>query len=82
MKDLKELIQESINEAKLESGYWYGDDAYILDEDGDNLVILVGGGYSEDEALYIQKLVKADKDLKAAADYVKWIDRDEWDEQQ
>lgn len=82
MMNLSDYVMEALNEAKLESGYWHGDDAYILDEDGDNLVILVGGGYSEDEALYIQKLVKADKDLKAAADYVKRISRDEWDEQQ
>ena len=81
MKDLKDLIQENINESKLDSGYWHGDDAWILDEDGDNLVILVGG-YSEKEALKIQKLVKADKDLGDDTDYVEWIDRDEWDKQQ
>lgn len=81
MKDLKDLIQENINESKLDSGYWHGNDAWILDEDGDNLVILVGG-YSEKEALKIQKLVIADKDLGDDADYVLWIDRDEWSRQQ
>lgn len=81
MKNLKDLIQENINEVKLESGYWHGNDAWILDEDEDNLVILVGG-YSEKEALKIQKLVQADKDLGDDADYVEYVDRDEWDEQQ
>lgn len=81
MKNLKDLIKENINESKLKSGYWHGNDAWILDEDGDNLVILIGG-YSEKEALKIQKLVIADKDLGDDADNVEYVERDEWDEQQ
>lgn len=81
MMDLADFVIEALNEAKLESGYWHGDDAWVLDEDGDNLVILVGG-YSEKDALKIQKLVKADKDLGDDADYVEWIGRDEWEDQQ
>ena len=81
MKNLKDLIKENINESKLKSGYWHGDDVWILDKSDDGVTILVGG-YSEKEALKIQKLVIADKDLGDDADNIEYIDRDEWDEQQ
>ena len=81
MMNLVDFVNEAINEAKLDSGYWHGDDAWILDEQGDTLVVLVGG-YSEKEALKIKKLVDADKDLGEDDDYVLFIDREEWEEQQ
>lgn len=81
MMDLADFVNEALNEAKLESGYWHGDDAWILDKQGDSLVVLVGG-YSEKEALKIKKLVDANKDLGDDDDYVIFIDQDEWDEQQ
>ena len=81
MINLSDFINEALNEAKLDSGYWHGDDAWILDEQGDTLVVLVGG-YSEKEALKIKKLIDADKDLGEDDDYVLFIDREEWEEQQ
>ena len=81
MINLSDFINEALNEAKLESGYWHGDDAWILDEYDTDLVILVGG-YSEKEALKIKKLVDADKDLGEDDDNVLFIDREEWEEQQ
>lgn len=81
MINLSDFINEALNEAKLDSGYWHGDDAWILDEQGDTLVVLVGG-YSEKEALRIKKLIDADKDLGEDDDYVLFIDREEWEEQQ
>lgn len=81
MINLSDFINEALNEAKLKSGYWHGDDAWILDEYDTDLVILVGG-YSEKEALKIKKLVDADKDLGEDDDYVLFIDREEWEEQQ
>ena len=81
MINLSDFINEALNEAKLESGYWHGGDAWILDEYDTDLVILVGG-YSEKEALKIKKLVDADKDLGEDDDNVLFIDREEWEEQQ
>ena len=84
MKSLKDLLienLENINETKLDSGYWHGSDAWILGADKDSLTILVGG-YSENEAKKIKKLVDADKDLGEDADSVIVVDKDEWDEQQ
>lgn len=81
MMNLADFVNEALNEAKLESGYWHGSDAWILDEYDNDLVILVGG-YSEKEALKIKKLVDAGKDLGDDDDYVLFIDREEWEEQQ
>lgn len=81
MMDLADFVNEALNEAKLESGYWHGDDAWILDKKGDSLVVLVGG-YSEKDALKIKKLVDANKDLGNDDDYVLFIDQEDWDEQQ
>ena len=81
MMDLSDFINEALNEAKLDSGYWHGGDAWILDEQGDTLVVLVGG-YSEKEALKIKKLVDAGKDLGEDDDNVLFLDREEWEEQQ
>lgn len=81
MMDLVDFVNEALNEAKLESGYWHGGDAWILDEYDTDLVILVGG-YSEKEALKIKKLVDANKDLGKDDDNVLFIDREEWEEQQ
>ena len=81
MINLSDFINEALNEAKLESGYWHGGDAWILDEYDTDLVILVGG-YSEKEALKIKKLVDAHKDLGEDDDNVLFIDREEWEEQQ
>ena len=81
MINLSDFINEALNEAKLDSGSWNGDDAWILDEQGDTLVVLVGG-YSEKDALKIKKLVDARKDLGKDDDNVLFIDREEWEEQQ
>jgi hypothetical protein len=79
--DLADFVMEALNEAKLDSGSWHGDSAWILDEYDTDLVILVGG-YSEKEALKIKKLVAAGKDLGQDDDYVLFVDREEWEEQQ
>lgn len=81
MMDLADFVNEALNEAKLDSGSWHGDSAWILDEYDTDLVILVGG-YSEKEALKIKKLVAAGKDLGNDDDYVLFVDREEWEEQQ
>ena len=81
MMDLSEFAKLTLNEAKLDSGSWHGESAWILDEYDTNLVILVGG-YSEKDALKIKKLVDAGKDLGNDDDYVLFIDREEWEQQQ
>lgn len=81
MMDLSEFVMEALNESKLDSGSWHGDSAWILDEYDTDLVILVGG-YSEKDALKIKKLVDAGKDLGKDDDYVLFVDREEWEQQQ
>ena len=66
---------------ELERGWWHGNDAWILDNDGDFVTFLIGGN-SEEEARMVQKLVMDDRDLGTYGDFVECVDIDEWKEQQ
>lgn len=85
MISLKELLQESLQQidegAKLEQGYWLGQDAWVLDTDATGLTILVGE-YSEKEALKVQKLVQKGKDLGEYSDDVIYVETFEWEAEQ
>ena len=72
---------ESFTITDLDSGYWYGDDAWVLYDDGYELVILVGG-YTLEEALSVKEMADNDIDLGEYDDYVVWTDAEEWIEQQ
>ncbi len=75
------LFEEFINEG-LQSGYWHGNDAWILSgSKKDGYTILVGG-YSEEEAKKVKKLVDKDQELGEYEDYVEYVEYDEWKEQQ
>lgn len=81
MKTINEYINEQINEA-LKSGYWHGSDAWILDgskSDGGYTILV--GGYSEDDAKKVKKLVRDDKPLGKYEDDVVYAEYDEWKEQ-
>ena len=65
----------------LDSGAWHGNDAWVLYDDGHELIILVGG-HTEKEALEVKELVDADKDLGEYDDFVVWTDAEEWVKQQ
>lgn len=83
MISLKDFLMEAlVNEAKkLESGYWHGSDAWVLDSDDNGVTILIGG-YSEADAIKIQKLVQKEKDLGKYEDDVMYVEMDEWEEEQ
>lgn len=76
MKDIKQYLTEG-----LKSGYWHGDDAWILDgSKKDGYTILVGG-YNEQDAKKVQRLLKQEKPLGDYEDYVVFAEPDEWKEQ-
>ena len=64
----------------LDSGYWHGDDAWVLFDDGSEMVILVGG-HTLEEAIEAKE--KIDNDLESEFDdFIHWTDAEEWLEQQ
>lgn len=74
-------FDEFLNE-KLERGYWHGEEAWILSgSKKDGYTILVDG-CDEEEAKKVKKLVDADKPLGGYEDLVKYVEYDEWEEQQ
>lgn len=76
----KWVLEEEDNE-ELQSGYWHGEDAWVLFDDGTSLTILVGG-HTLEEALSVKEMVDNDIDLGEYDDYVVWTDAEEWLEQQ
>lgn len=71
---------ESFTIEDLDSGYWHGDDAWVLFDDGSEMVILVGG-HTLEEAIEAKE--QNDNELESDYDdYVVWTDADEWLEQQ
>jgi hypothetical protein len=64
----------------LDSGCWHGDDAWVLFDDGSEMVILVGG-HTLEQAIKAKEAT--DNDWKSEYDdYVVWTDSEEWLEQQ
>ena len=77
MKTLKEyLLQEG-----LKTGYWHGENAWILNGNKKDGYAILVGGYDEAEAKKVQRLVNADKPLGDYEDFVIFADPDEWKEQ-
>lgn len=76
----KWVLEKEDNE-DIQSGYWHGEDAWVLFDDGHEMYILVGG-YTEDEALKVKELFDDGKDLGEYDNYVFWVDVEEWLEQQ
>ena len=64
----------------LDSGYWHGDDAWVLFDDGSEMVILVGG-HTLEEAIEAKEQIDNDWESEYD-DYVVWTDGEEWLEQQ
>lgn len=71
---------ESFTIEDLDSGYWHGDDAWVLSDDGSEMVVLVGG-HSLEEAIEAKE--QLDNDWESDYDdYLVWTDSEEWLEQQ
>ena len=66
--------------AKLDRGYWHGEDAWVLLKFAGERVLLVGG-HTEEEAQKVRSLLKKDQPLGDYEDYVVYADREEWKEQ-
>lgn len=81
LTDKYDYLVESFTIIDLDSGYWYGDDAWVLYDDGGELVILVGG-YTLEQAIKVKEMTDDDIDLGEYNDYVVWTDKEEWIEQQ
>ena len=64
----------------LDSGIWHGDDAWVLFDNGSEMVILVGG-HTLEEAIEAKEA--SDNNLDSEYDdYIVWTDSEEWLEQQ
>jgi hypothetical protein len=64
----------------LDSGSWHGEDAWVLSEDGSEMLILVGG-HTLEEAIEAKE--QLDNEWESDYDdYIVWTDSEEWLEQQ
>lgn len=63
----------------LDSGCWHGEDVWVLYDDGDELVLLIG--HTLEIALEVKE--RCDADMHSPYDdYIVWTDAEEWAEQQ
>jgi hypothetical protein len=65
----------------LDSGSWHGQDAWVLFDDGHELIILIGG-HTLEEALSVKELVDEDWDTSEYDNVLVWTDAVEWIKQQ
>lgn len=80
VKNRDALLNQEEDNKPIEKGFWHGNDAWILDTDGNTMTILVGG-HSESEAKEVQNLILAEQELDGYEDSVLFVDVDEWKEQ-
>lgn len=71
---------ESFTIEDLDSGYWHGDDAWVLSDDGSEMVILFGG-YTLEEAIEAKEQIDNDWESEYD-DCIVWTDSVVWLEQQ
>lgn len=72
---------ESFTIVNLDSGYYNGEDAWVLSDDGSELLILIGG-HTLEEALEAKEYIDSDDEGSEYADHIVWTDAEEWLEQQ
>jgi hypothetical protein len=65
----------------LDSGSWHGQDAWVLFDDGHELIILIGG-HTLEEALSVKELVDEDWNTSEYDNVLVWTDGVEWIKQQ
>ena len=71
---------ESFKIEDLDSGHWHGEDVWVISEDGNEMLILVGG-HTLEEAIEAKEQIDNDWESEYY-DYIVWSDRDEWLKQQ
>ena len=83
METLQEFILKYINESDSNdtTGSWHGNNAHILNDDGDGYTILIGD-YTDEEIRKVAKLVENEEDLGDYKDWVKYVSYEEWESQQ
>lgn len=72
---------ESFTIVDLDSGYYQEEDAWVLSDDGSNVVVLIGD-HTLEEALEAKEYFDADNEGLEYADCIVWLDELEWLEQQ
>ena len=71
---------ESFTIEDLDSGYWHGEDAWVLSDDDSEMVVLVGG-HTLEEAIEAKEAMDNDWESEYD-DYIVWTDAEGWLEQQ
>ena len=79
LSDKYGYLVESFTITNLDSGSWHGYDAWVLSDEGSNLVLLVG--HSLEEAIEVKERYDADMPSLYDGDVV-WCDAEEWVQQQ
>ena len=72
---------ESFTIVDLDSGYYHGEDAWLLLEDGNEVVVLIGG-HTLDEALEAKEYIDSDDEGSEYANYIVYMNEFDWMEQQ
>lgn len=72
---------ESFTIEDLDSGYFNGEEVWVLSDDGSELSILIGG-HTFEEALEAKEYIDSDDEGSEYAEYIVWIYAEEWLEQQ
>lgn len=72
---------ESFTIVDLDSGYYNGEEVWVLSDDGSELLILIGG-HTLEEALEAKEYIDSDDEGSKYADDIVWTDAEEWVEQQ
>ena len=81
LSDHYDYLVESFAIVNLDSGVWHGNDAWVLYENLNEVVVLVGG-HSLEEALRVKELLDNEWDLGDYDDYLVWTDSTEWADEQ
>lgn len=72
---------ESFTIVDLDSGYYHGEDAWVLSDDGTDVVVLIGG-HTLEEALEAKEHIDSDDEGSEYAGYIVWMSELKWMEEQ
>lgn len=70
-------------EQHLKSGYWHGNDAWIISGNKTDGYAILVGVFTEEEATEVKTLLEnEDPQVEEYNDYIVYAEHDEWEEQQ
>ena len=72
---------ESFTIVDLDSGYYHGEVAWLLSDDGTDVLVLIGG-HTLEEALEAKEYIDSDDEGSKYADYIVCMDELKWMEEQ